>query len=57
MRVTVVGQKGNGPVLMRTVSLVEFIEAWGPWATVLWQNAHGQTLEIEGHKVRIVLDR
>lgn len=56
MRVKVIGQKGDGPVMQRTVSLIAFIEAWGPFAPLLWQRARDETLEIEGHRIRVVLE-
>lgn len=55
MNVTVVGQKGNGPVLRRTVTPTEFYEAWGPYANFLWRNARRQTVVIDGHRVRVIL--
>ena len=55
MRITVVGQRGNGPVLQRTVTLRGFIDGWGRFAPFLWDNARHQTLVIEGHKMRVIV--
>lgn len=55
MNVTVIGQKGDGPVRQRTVTPLEFFEGWGPFAAMLWQHARAQTLVIDDHKIRVVL--
>lgn len=52
---TVVGQKGDGPVVKRTVTPREFFEAWGHWASFLWEHARDQAIEVDGHKVRVIL--
>jgi hypothetical protein len=55
VRVTVVGQKGDGPVLQRTVTVREFFAAFGPYAKPLWDVARAQTVVIEGHLIRLVV--
>jgi hypothetical protein len=54
--ITVIGQKGTGPVLRRTVTPDEFFDGWGPWAGVLLLNAQHTTLVIEGHRIRLVVN-
>lgn len=44
--ITVFGQKGRGRVRQRTVTPREFFDAWGPFAMLLWKQAH---------KVRLVV--
>jgi hypothetical protein len=53
--ITVIGQKGDGPVLQRTVTLLEFIEGWGPYAMLLWNQAQDKTIVIDGHKIRVIV--
>ena len=55
MRLLVIGQKGDGPVMQRIVTHEEFIVGWGPYSGLLWKNAVNKTLEIEGHRIRVVL--
>ena len=55
MRLLVIGQKGDGPVMQRIVTHEEFIVGWGPYSGLLWKNADNKTLEIEGHRIRVVL--
>lgn len=55
LTVTVVGQRGNGPAMKRTVTLDEFVEAWGPYAAWLWDNARAQTVVVGDRRVRIVV--
>jgi len=55
MRLLVLGQKGNGPTLERIVTYEGFVRGWGPYASVLWNNARNKTFEIEGHLIRVVL--
>jgi hypothetical protein len=55
VRITVIGQRGDGPVLQRTVTPREFIEAWGPWAKFLWRHARRTTVELDGCLVRVVI--
>lgn len=55
MRLLVIGQKGDGPVMRRTVTFDGFVRGWGRYASVLWNEARDKTLEIDGHRVRVVL--
>lgn len=51
-----VGQKPNGPVVQRTVRPREFFDGWGPlWGRFLWANARDKTIEVDGHRVRVVV--
>lgn len=53
--VTVVGQKGDGPVRQRTVDMLTFVTEWGPFAGFLWEWAREQDVFIDGHRIRLVV--
>jgi hypothetical protein len=55
VRILVIGQKGNGPVLKRIATPREFFVAWGPWAPMLWTQARDKAVVVDGCKVRIAL--
>ena len=53
--VTVVGQRGDGPAMKRTVPLHEFMEAWGPYAPWLMIHARNETVVVGDCRVRIAV--
>jgi hypothetical protein len=55
VRVLVIGEYPDGRAVSRTVTFREYVEAWGPYARLLWTHALRQTFRIDGHRIRIEL--